>query len=73
MFDWRAIETPGQRAISSNFWVYWVVAVPLTILVIVGWRVWWNWEKQNYQRELGHEVDSVDKPDWLSRVAKARE
>ena len=39
MFDWQAAA--GSNVISGNFWIYWVVTIPLTVLVLVGWWVWW--------------------------------
>lgn len=38
-FDWR----PGAEAaaVSSPFvWVYWVITLPLTGMLFVGWRAW---------------------------------
>ncbi|KAF2836599.1 hypothetical protein M501DRAFT_996812 [Patellaria atrata CBS 101060] len=37
-----------EKTISHMFWVYWAITVPLTILVAVGWRVWWSREKKHY-------------------------
>jgi flagellar biosynthesis/type III secretory pathway M-ring protein FliF/YscJ len=39
LFDWPA-STPSHIATTSNFWVYWAVTVPLTILVLAIWTVW---------------------------------
>jgi hypothetical protein len=58
MFDWGATD----EVVSSYFWVYWAVTIPLTILVVVGWRLWWGWEERNYQRDLGQAMDNVEKP-----------
>lgn len=43
MFDWQAnSEAASSSVVSSDFWIYWVVTVPLTVVVlglcIVSWR-----------------------------------
>ncbi|KAK2129217.1 hypothetical protein NOF04DRAFT_1321582 [Fusarium oxysporum II5] len=42
MFDW---ESDGKETISPNFWIYWVVSIPLTLITAGGWRVWWHYQK----------------------------
>lgn len=37
--------TDGQAplwTVSKEFWIYWVIAVPLTVLTIVSWNHWQN-------------------------------
>ena len=36
----RAEEPGSQFSVSSRFWLYWSVALPLTAMVIIGWQVW---------------------------------
>ncbi|ORY19019.1 hypothetical protein BCR34DRAFT_582580 [Clohesyomyces aquaticus] len=40
MFNWRRSDdgTGDRKVVSELFWVYWALAVPLTIVVGVGWR-----------------------------------
>lgn len=38
MFDWQ--EPEGSSVLSSLFWVYWVVTVPLTLAAFSAWRFW---------------------------------
>lgn len=40
--------------VSSEFWIYWVVTIPITV-VIVG--VWWVWERR---RERIYEQQDLD-------------
>jgi hypothetical protein len=40
--------------VSSHFWIYWAVTVPLTIIVVLIWRVWLKWERL---KELKREDD----------------
>ncbi|KAF2653539.1 hypothetical protein K491DRAFT_694591 [Lophiostoma macrostomum CBS 122681] len=50
-FDWSP-EPPNTRIIAKHFWIYWVVSVPLTVVVWIIWRLWWTREEESYRREL---------------------
>lgn len=39
MFEWP--HTPGQT-VSSRFWVYWAITLPLTLVVVIIWLAWTN-------------------------------
>jgi Mg2+ and Co2+ transporter CorA len=39
MFQWQP-EDGGRPTVSKLFWVYWVITVPLTGLVLAGWLIW---------------------------------
>lgn len=39
LFDWRADSY--RRVPTARFWIYWVVTVPLTFIVILIW-LWWK-------------------------------
>ncbi|ORY06764.1 hypothetical protein BCR34DRAFT_518735 [Clohesyomyces aquaticus] len=55
MFDWTPNpEQPDSRIASVYLWVYWVVAIPLTITVLIIWRVWWTMEEKKYNEELNN-------------------
>jgi hypothetical protein len=41
--------------VSSRFWIYWATAVPLTILTLVGWAIWWRVEMRRYPDEEGEQ------------------
>ena len=43
-----------QPEISTRFWIYWVVTIPLTV-VIVG--IWWVWERR---REAKYDKEDAD-------------
>jgi Mg2+ and Co2+ transporter CorA len=45
-------EKPHHLTVSRDFWLMWIIAVPLTILVIVIWRVW-------YRDARGRLVDEI--------------
>lgn len=66
MFEWRASpsDSPSSTSSSSNtlspsFWIYWATTIPLTIAVIIGWRLWWVHEDYAYSAQLAGEVDGL--------------
>lgn len=66
MFDWASESSnPADNGdtVSKKFWIYWVVTVPLTLLVIVLWRIWWLWQEKSYQREVNDAVGQVEDDD----------
>lgn len=66
MFDWQA--PPGMPKVSQDFWVYWVVAVPLTAIVLVGWRQWWAYEKRRIDKVLRESSRLAQDPGNLKTV-----
>ena len=67
MFDWMASEDePGSKpskdkddsdqVLSGNFWVYWLIAIPLTLLILCVWRGWWVTEDRYFRRHLSKEL-----------------
>ncbi len=52
-FSWSSpASASGTSTVSNKFWVYWVVTIPLTLFVIILWRVWWVWQERKYITEL---------------------
>jgi len=33
-------------AVSPKLWVYWAVAIPLTIATVIAWYLWQNWSSR---------------------------
>ncbi|OCK99289.1 uncharacterized protein K441DRAFT_602405 [Cenococcum geophilum 1.58] len=64
MFNWgaSASDKSSSRVVSSYFWVYWAVTVPLTLIVAFSWRLWWNWEKHNFDRDVRIEIENIEEP-----------
>jgi hypothetical protein len=74
MFDWQggsnspttvASNTTAISDTSSSsgvvmhyIWIYWVASAILTVLVIVGWRVWWVKQDREFRRDLPRGVKS---------------
>ncbi|KAK0725499.1 hypothetical protein B0H67DRAFT_598733 [Lasiosphaeris hirsuta] len=57
MFNWQTStsngspeEAAGESAVTPSFWIYWAVTIPLTLFIMVGWWVWWQYQRQYYAR-----------------------
>lgn len=49
MFNWKF----GQDSnVAKDFWIYWAVTIPLTIVTLSGWALWWNFEKRRFERDV---------------------
>lgn len=42
--------------LSKQFWVYWVIAIPLTLIIIFVWRAWWVTQDRYFRRHLSREL-----------------
>jgi hypothetical protein len=52
MFDWQhggGAGDSGNRVVSGRFWIFWVIAVPLTMITLLGWGFWWRLEMKRYK------------------------
>jgi hypothetical protein len=56
MFDWQYSGDGGAEAgvVSNRFWIYWAIAVPLTMITLLGWGFWWRIEMKRYQTVFKH-------------------
>lgn len=54
MFDWGMEDSDevNARVLSRRFWIFWVVALPLTILTLGGWYGWYGYANRAWQRKL---------------------
>jgi hypothetical protein len=70
MFDWKptSSEYLGNSIVSSYFWIYWVITIPLTGFVVVGWRIWWRWEKHNFDVDVFQEIEKIERTSGPSRL-----
>lgn len=53
MFNWQA--NPGaasESVVSNNFWIYWAVAIPLTLIVIRLCSIFWRVSRGTYLRKI---------------------
>lgn len=60
MFTWSSggttSNTSNTLSISRDFWIYWAVTVPLTIITLMGWAIWWKFEEYRYDRNIKQAV-----------------
>jgi Mg2+ and Co2+ transporter CorA len=62
MFNWQTSASNPESHLSSYFWVYWVVTVPLTLLTLSGWHVWYRYADKEWQDTLNKIQVQVTKP-----------
>ncbi|KAI1419093.1 hypothetical protein F5Y12DRAFT_779702 [Xylaria sp. FL1777] len=55
-FNWQN----NGMIVSKLFWVYWALAAPLTIVVAVGWRLWWSFEKKRFDQDIKAEIKAIN-------------
>ena len=73
MFNWMPETSSGEdgRVVSTRFWIYWVVTIPLTFATMAGWYLWYRaadaeWRKTTQlevaaKEENGEEGDLEEK------------
>ncbi|KAI1314111.1 hypothetical protein F5Y03DRAFT_336175 [Xylaria venustula] len=54
-FNWQ----DSGMVVSELFWVYWALAAPLTVVVAVGWRLWWSFEKKRFDQDIKAEIKAI--------------
>lgn len=59
MFDF-SIDSSGRKhsIVTSNFWMYWVVTIPLTLVVLTLWKLWMSF----------HRETSANNSEWQERT-----
>jgi hypothetical protein len=45
------VDGSSSRA-SPDLWIYWAVTVPLTIITLAGWAMWWKYEMSRFDRDV---------------------
>ena len=60
MINWTP-SAGAKPTVTPYVWVYWAIAVPLTIIVIIVWRIWWKIEDAKYQQQLSKAMQEYDK------------
>lgn len=57
MFEWQSSTVGGddnvpERSVSPDFWIYWAVTIPLTLITLAGWATWWKIEEQRFAQNV---------------------
>ncbi|KAF3919475.1 hypothetical protein ABW20_dc0100116 [Dactylellina cionopaga] len=62
MFNWNPGDG-GRPSISPYIWIYWAVAIPLTAVVMIGWKFWSNreihWKRKPARGSISAESPTV--------------
>jgi len=58
MFDWKAQD--GKDIVSQHFWIYLVVALPLTLAVLAAWILWYTWTQRTYEKKWRKDVETAN-------------
>lgn len=53
-------EPGGRMAVSAEFWIYWAVCIPLTLLVVLIWYLWFRRTRERYRVEDKEMGDSQE-------------
>lgn len=75
VFIWR--DPDGTFNVSPNIWIYWMIALPLTIATFVGWMAWSrradkkseerltiSHTKPRFESDSTSRADTVIEPSW---------
>ncbi|KAF7195772.1 Notoamide biosynthesis cluster protein M' [Pseudocercospora fuligena] len=60
--------------VATCFWIFWVITVPLTLVMFVGWVVWYNSIKEKRTGKLDkkpkaiNELGREDSRSWIDRL-----
>ncbi|TAQ89072.1 hypothetical protein B7494_g2585 [Chlorociboria aeruginascens] len=55
MFDWGA--TQGDKVVSKRLWMYFAVAIPLTLVVIGTWVLWYRWSQKEKTKRSQSDIE----------------
>lgn len=56
MFEWGADSSENDAGVvSESFWVFWASALPLTLLTLSGWYIWYQHASRKWNRKLDRE------------------
>lgn len=70
-FNFQAGE--GEPAVSNQFWIYWVVTIPITAFIVGFWYIWEKKREERYDREdLDLEKGSEDMERTIMAMMRKR-
>ena len=50
LFQWDA--SGKDRVISGRLWIYWAIAIPLTLMIFIPWAIWTRMKASENRRSL---------------------
>ncbi|MCJ1334218.1 hypothetical protein MMC10_010925 [Thelotrema lepadinum] len=65
MFDWHPSDdgdSPSSQDsyVSNQFWLFWAIAIPLTVLTMSGWFFWFRYANSRWIQELSKASSSKE-------------
>ncbi|KAG6354181.1 hypothetical protein INS49_004785 [Diaporthe citri] len=69
MFDWQAESS--SSVLSPEFWIFWVVSVPLSIAVLAAWWCFWDLSR-TYYAERFKDAKPTKEHETLWKTLKAK-
>ncbi|KAF3022626.1 hypothetical protein E8E14_013883 [Neopestalotiopsis sp. 37M] len=70
LFEWNA-DTGAYPSSTPFQWIYWAITLPLTIILMIGWRAWWAIEEKSWRLEL-EQVEMENRQKLLNRPSDGR-
>lgn len=71
IFNWQADNR--SAVLSSEFWISWVVSVPLSIAVLAAWWCFWDLSRTHYaERSKDAHTNKEHETLWKTSKAKMR-
>ena len=55
MFNWGA--TNGESVVSTHIWVYFVIAIVLTLVVLGIWLLWYKWTQKKESERTTKDIE----------------
>jgi hypothetical protein len=65
MFEWGDVGDDNDATtktvkpdpvVTSLFWIYWSVTIPLTISILCIWRAWWVAQDRHFRKHLSRDL-----------------
>lgn len=62
IFNWQGDDDgsgggdDGGAVVGYDFWVYWAITIPVTILILVLWRAWWVGQDRYFRKHLSKDL-----------------
>ena len=57
MFNFQS--SPNEIILSRYFWLYWAIAIPLTLFVMAVWLLWYRWQEKREKKRM-HDEERLD-------------
>ena len=58
LFQWDT-QTVGSSVVSRQFWIYWAVTGPLTVVTLALWFVWMRWQTRRRRAREQEDAESL--------------